>query len=960
VDGTRLLSDAGVSAREAEVLAALAGHHTNAEIAARLHISIRTVESHVSALLRKLDLADRRALAALAATLDAGAAEAPAAPTAGAAADRAVAPAGQPAPATVLPVPLTSFVGRTAEFAELSAAVAAHRLVTALGPGGVGKTRLAVAVAAEAAAGLADGVWFVDLVPVTDPTMVAAAVAGALGLGERQGSSVEQAVTARLARCTALVVLDNCEHLLDGVAVFTERLLSGCPQVKVLATSRARLMLPFERVFAVPGLSLPAEGTEGDAVALFVERASAAGPFAPSGAERRRIATICRRLDGVALAIELAAARLPTLGLDGVERGLTEHLQLLSGGRRADGRHQSLRSTLEWSHGLLAPDEQALWRRVAVFAAAFDVAAAESVAGFAADGPAGVAHLLARLADQSLLAVATGDGPGEATRYRALETIRQYGEELLLEAGELVEARGRHLRWCLDAAAGLATGTEAESWSRRFDRVADDLRAALRWAAAEPTFRQEAHRLATMLAELTFARGLPSEAQCRYEDAADLADDERAAATALTSAAGAAASRHVGDDALRLWRAAAHTHLALGDRVAAAHDLTAAATLIKRASGIITEMPPEGTADALIGEAVALATDDPGVEGAILTAQAFAHEPAPATAALAARAVELARAADDGLLESSALDLVTAVHLAAGDIEEAVATIRRRTAILEGLRPDAASGFELADGWAMATEVSLAAGDIPSARRFAARLADLPFLREEGHLATARGLPVDALAGDFPAVKRAAQRFRRGWDEAGRPVANSLVGGAIAAAFVYGLCGDDDVRAEWLAIIDALSPPERRTRTFDAGHATHDAVLFLHRGEVEAAVARLRFEPEEMRHWYSGQWRPWYSAVWAEAAVLAGRPDADERLERARPGVAPNPIARAVLARAAALHAGDPAPLPDLAAALDRAACPYQAARTLVLAGGEHRTRGQAALAALGAAPMSLPPSWGR
>jgi predicted ATPase/DNA-binding CsgD family transcriptional regulator len=487
------MSSPSISAREAEVLALLGEHLSNAEIGARLFISVRTVESHVSSLLRKLEMPDRRALSRHAAEQ---------------------ARAERPRPVPALPVPLTTFIGRIRERAELGEAVKTHRQVTAVGPGGVGKTRLALAVAAEAAGDFADGVWFVGLVPITDPGRIGAAVAAAVGVGEQPGRSIDDTVLAALAERHALLVLDNCEQVRDGAAPFLERLLAACPQLRVLATSRARLVVPFERVFPVPPLSL-AGGDESDAVTLFMDRAAAVG-WPPDPLERDRVAAICERLDGMALAIEIAAARWPTLGPDGLTAGLSDQLRILAGGPRADDRHRSVRAVLDWSHNLLESADRALLRRASVFVAPFTAESAAEVAGFAPLEPAAIADALARLAEQSLLGVTVS---AAGTRYQALETIRQYGIERLIEAGELAEVRSRQLSWALARAALLKGGARAD-WRARFDAVADDIRAALTWAADHPEQRADAYRLALSMAELTFTRNLLGEAQQRYEQAA--------------------------------------------------------------------------------------------------------------------------------------------------------------------------------------------------------------------------------------------------------------------------------------------------------------------------------------------------------------------------------------------------------------------------------------------------------
>jgi predicted ATPase/DNA-binding CsgD family transcriptional regulator len=934
-------NDVIVSGREAEILAAVGERLTNAEIATRLFISVRTVESHVSSLLRKLSVGDRRALAALAPSLPVRA------------------PGSEPAPTVAvrtLPSPLTPFVGRAVERTALAAALEENRLVTAAGPGGVGKTRLALAVAADLAGRFADGVWYADLVPVTDARMVPRAIADVLGLGERQGTSATDDVVGWLAERETLLVLDNCEHLLDGVVIFVERLLTASPRSRVLATSRARLLVPFEHVFLVPGLSVDVDGGSGDAVELFGERAAAAGAPVPS-AERARVAAVCRALDGVALAVELAAARYPSAGLDGIEAGLADRLRLLTGAPRVDDRHRSLRSTLDWSHALLEPADQAVLRRLVVFHDPFTAAAAQVVTHWPPVVAGNVPTILAGLADHSwLLASAGPDG----TRYRALETIRQYGHERLVDQGELVEARSRHVGWCLDQAALLQrSGNEVGGrWRRSFDDVADELRGGLAWAAWSVPYRSEAYRLALGLAGLTFSRGLPREAQLRYEQAAELAPDARSTADALRGAAGAAESRHAGEDALSLRGRAAEEALRAGDRAGAASDLARNAERINRGPGLLSTEHPPAEVQALITRSRTLADSDQSAETWLLIAEAFVGDDAdPATLELTERALALARRLGDPLAESAALDQLTANRLARGDVRAALGDALRRTRLMDALPVTATTGFEHFDAYVMASECAIAAGDLATARRLATFLRDLPFYTEEGHLATARLLLVTVLSGDWTEAEGLAQRFLEGWNRAGRPPTGNLSRGAYAAATMYGLRGDDEARRAWLTVVDGLETPGRPMAEIHASEF-FDALLLLHRGRPEEAVARLATAPERFTQWYSGLWRPWYAALWAEAAVLAGSADADQRVQRARSVAVGNPIAIALVDRAAALATpgGDRDGLTAAAAALLEADCRYQWARTLVLLGGEDRVRGESALAAMGATPMAWPP----
>jgi predicted ATPase/DNA-binding CsgD family transcriptional regulator len=902
-------AEAGVSPREAEVLELVGARLSNAEIGARLYISVRTVESHVSSLLRKLEVPDRRALAL-------HTSEPPARPP--------------------LPTPLTSFVGRVRERAELVELIKKHRQVTAVGPGGVGKTRLALAVAAEAVGEFADGVMFVDLVPVTDPGVIATAVAGALGLGEQIGRDMTESVVAALADHNALLVLDNCEHVVDGVAPFLERLLATCPRMTVLASSRARLMVPYERMYQVPPLSLAADG-ESDAVTLFTERAAALGwPLDP--ALHGQVAAICERLDGMALAIELAAARYPTLGLDGITVALSHPLRMLTGGSRSDERHCSVRAALDWSHALLEPADQALLRQLSVFAAPFTAASAATVTGSEASL---VADGLARLAEQSLLMVTVAPA---GTEYRALETIRQYGTERLADAGELVEARSRHLRWCLAEAAGLAEVRQGRR--ARFDLIADDLRAALGWAADEPEQRADAYDLAVRLAELTFARNLTGESQRRYEQAAGLATDPADIAAMLRQASAVAGCRTVGDDMYRLRRAAAEAARRSGDTAGAAVDLATAATIAARFSPEFVRVPAWDEALALVTEARELGGDDPAAQAAVALAEAgvltdvygaVQGRPGgtvPEMIMGAERAVEFARRIGDPLAESAALDALTCAHCWAGDAFAAAATARQRITLLSPLPPSPAVTLELIDALGTVTETALGAGDVPSARRWARQLAGHPSLAEVGHRAP---VMVEALAGDIEEVLTGSVRLLESWRRAGSP-ARSYLGPAVAGvAMIHGLRGDHEAQREWLEILDQLDLPSGHDQGY---RAVFDAMLLLHRGQAAKALERVAPDPRQAWKWIIWIWHHWYVALRAEAAVLAGSPDAREQVAAASTVVAGNPVAGAIVRRAEALLDGDRAALLATAETFDAAGCPYQSARTLLLADAVTGPRG--------------------
>jgi predicted ATPase/DNA-binding SARP family transcriptional activator len=384
-----------------------------------------------------------------------------------------------------LPRPVTSFIGRDEDLAAVTARLGRARLVTLHGPGGVGKTRLALEVAERAADRYLDGICFCDLAAVSGPDAVVRAVATAAGLSERAFRRLDDQLVEQLAGQHLLLVLDNCEHVVQAAAVLAERLVKETRDVTLLATSRERLQVDGEHVW--PVRPLPVSGPGAPAVQLFLDRARAADPAAArQPPDTEAVAALCASLDGLPLAIELAAARLPGTTVSELAGHLRDRFRLLTGGRRADRRHRSLRAVVDWSYEQLPPGEQSLFDQLAVFHGSFDAAAAGAVADGLRDS-AEVTRLLLHLVDRSLV---TADLDAGTARYRLLETLRGYGLERLTEQGQLDAARTRHARWAADLVAqaepGLRGATEA-SWAAILKRHLSDLRAAHAWLTDQDT-----------------------------------------------------------------------------------------------------------------------------------------------------------------------------------------------------------------------------------------------------------------------------------------------------------------------------------------------------------------------------------------------------------------------------------------------------------------------------------------
>ena len=336
---------------------------------------------------------------------------------------------------TNLPVQLTSFIGRGAQIDDVRRLLDDNRLVNLTGAGGAGKTRLAVEIAARIGTEFPDGVHYVDLAPVTHPDVVPVAVARALGLPDQPGRSTVESAIRSIGDRRLLMVVDNCEHLLESAASVSNELLGACPALRLLATSREPLGVPGEVTFLVPSLSL-----DGEAIDLFADRARRTRPdFDVTESNSATVEEICRRLDGMPLAIELAAARVRALSLDDILGSLHDRFRLLTGGARtAVRRQQTLRASVDWSHALLTEPEQKLFRRLAVFLGGFDLEAAQAVAGTTEVERYQVLDQLTLLVDKSLVVSENTSG---RTRYRFLETVRQYALEKLGESGEADDVR---------------------------------------------------------------------------------------------------------------------------------------------------------------------------------------------------------------------------------------------------------------------------------------------------------------------------------------------------------------------------------------------------------------------------------------------------------------------------------------------------------------------------------------
>lgn len=535
------LDRAGVTPREREVLSLLGDRLTNSEVAERLYISVRTVESHVSSLLTKLGAENRRELAGLALRAN----------------------------RRGFPTPATALIGREGLLDQIEGALLEHRLVTLTGVGGSGKTRTAIEVGTRVAEQYRHGAVFVDLVPLADHRFVAATLAKALGLtaGTGPGSTREDDVIAYLSERQILVILDNCEHVMPGAVGLIVNLLSHSAETHILATSRHGFALPAEALVRVPPLDVPEPGAEDiqdfDSVRLLIERARGVrSELELADVHAAAVSEICRRLDGLPLAIELAAVQLAHLTPEDVATRLDDRFRLLDEQKVSPSPKSTLQTTIDWSHDLLTDREQQVFSRLGVFAGSFSLDAAEVVCRDVSKKDDQLAPVLGSLVWKSMVIPTPGLG---TSRYRLLETVRSYALERLGESGLADESRQRHGEWFTELAERASDHLlkdDTGEWLELLDQDLGNLRAALGWAI-ERDDAEQASRLVASLWHYWHMRGDLEEGQRWAADALAIGGEKPTTRARTLEAAGGLAywggrmeeSRAYYEEALSILRA---------------------------------------------------------------------------------------------------------------------------------------------------------------------------------------------------------------------------------------------------------------------------------------------------------------------------------------------------------------------------------------------------------------------
>jgi predicted ATPase/DNA-binding SARP family transcriptional activator/DNA-binding CsgD family transcriptional regulator len=580
-----------------------------------------------------------------------------------------------------LPQQRTSFIGRERERLEVKRLLAMTRLLTLTGAGGCGKTRLALKVARDLVGAYPGGAWLVDLAPLSEAELVPQAVAQALGVYEQPGRALVETLGDALRSRNSLLVVDNCEHLVEAVVDLVDALLDSCPGLRILATSREPLNSAGEVTWVVPSLTVPDSRQQAytpqeleayESVRLFEERARQRDPsFELTLPNGQAVAQVCRRLEGIPLAIELAAGRMEMLSAEQLALRLEDYLKLLTGGRTADPRHRTLRATLEWSHELLSETERALFRKLSVFARGWILDAAEEVCSGKGVEQDDVLELLSELVDKSLVVVEAGEE--RVPRFRMLEPVRQYGQERLHESGTAERVRQRHAEYYLALAQEAEPELEGVNQTRWIDRLEaehDNLRAALSWAL-EGGQAELGLRLAGALRLFWVGRGHYSEGRRWCEEGLNRGGSvpQSVRANALLGAGYFTASQ--GDLGLAIERL--EDSLALYRQVG---DTRRAATCTRLLGSTMLELGDWERAEALLEEALALARESGSIRDtcnalSTLSYLAACRGDMKRAKALGEESLARAREAGDTIAASFASNFLAVTAMLGGDYERA-------------------------------------------------------------------------------------------------------------------------------------------------------------------------------------------------------------------------------------------------------------------------------------------------
>ncbi len=714
------------------------------------------------------------------------------------------APRTTEAPRSNLTIEVTSFVGREREIEQATRILESAPLLTLTGPGGVGKTRLGLRLARVLLDRFEDGSWIVELGALTDPDFVLPTVIEALGVGESTGRSLLATVVDHLRTQRLLLVLDDCDPVLAACAELAEALVRSCPAVHLVVTSREALGVQGEVILPIASLLTPdASGQLDpgdldafDACRLFVERARAVQPdFSVTERNARAVAQVCRRLDGIPLALELAAARVRALPVEQIAARLDDRFRLLTGGSRvAVARHQTLRATMDWSYDLLAEPERAVLQRLSVFAGGASLEAAEAVCAGDPVEPVEILDILSRLVDKSLV---VADATSSEARFRLLETVREYARSRLVEAGEGDVAPRRHRDWYLGlvdkASTAFFRGPEPGAWLRRLDGEHDDLRAALEWSLDQPGEGGAGLRIAAGLWRFWEIRGHLTEGRGWLERMVAAVGSEVSPlrANALTGAGSLAFMQ--GD-----FRAASTFHeesLALHRRMGDRHAIAYAASNLANAAVQLGDL---ARARELYDESIALARELGDVRGTAFGTINLADVPArqgdvEGARALYEEALALIRGLGDRWMEAFALDNFALSTSRTGDRETARSLHVEALAILEELGDERGVARVLTH----LADLALAAGDTARARGL---------LRQ--------GLAIRQAVGDMPGLASAMESL------AGAVAADD----GEAAARLHGAA--ESLRES----IRAIVPPQAA--------AAHDQGL----ADLETRLGQERFE----------------------------------------------------------------------------------------------------------------------